>query len=84
MSAKPLPIDDVTRQSLDHSFKPLSERRLRVADMAERFRSPNVSTLSVTMGEDRLISDRVSVRPEHRDELARWLANLARKIGAWD
>jgi hypothetical protein len=85
MSAKPQPLDDVARHSTEHSsFKAMGESRLRVADFADRFRSPEVSTVSVTMGSDRLISHRASVRPEHRDELARWLEGLARKIGSRD
>jgi hypothetical protein len=85
MSAKPQPLDDVAHHSTEHSsFKVVGDSRLRVADMADRFRSPEVSTVSVTMGSDRLISHRASVRPEHRDEFARCLEFLARKIGGSD
>ena len=58
--------------------------RMRVIDAAARFKSPDVSTLSVTMGGDRLISHKADIHPAHREEFAKWLVRLARRIGAAD
>lgn len=55
--------------------------RLSVVEKSGALRSPDVSTLSVTMGKDRLISHHADIHPAHRRELAEWLTNLARRIG---
>lgn len=56
--------------------------RLSVVEKSGALKSPDVSTLSVIMGKDRLISHDVDIHPSHRREIAEWLTNLARRIGA--
>lgn len=57
---------------------------LSVVEASERFRTSNVSTLSVTFAHDGSISHRVNVRPEHRAPLAAWLMRLAARVGSPD
>ncbi|VVE12438.1 hypothetical protein PCA20602_02704 [Pandoraea capi] len=61
-----------------------AETGMGVVDAAERFRSSNVSTLSVTFAKDGSISHRVNVLPEHRAPLAAWLISLAARVGGAD
>lgn len=57
--------------------------RLNVVDASDRFKPRGLSTLSISWGDGEM-SQRVEIRPEHRREIAFWLTNLARRIGAPD